>query len=62
MKDETTFKYRMAELIHVCPFPAKDSEFFILQIKSDNGRKTKNLNITADEFVKIEKILLGVEQ
>lgn len=61
MKDEKTFKYRMSELINVCPFPAKDSEFFILQIKSNDGRKTKNLNITSDEFVKIEKILLGVE-
>jgi len=61
MKDETTFNYRMSELINVCPFPVRDSEFFIVQIKSDNGRKTKNLNITPDEFRKIEKILLGVE-
>lgn len=59
--DDLTLNYRAAELINVCPFPAKDSEFFILQIKSNDGRKTKNLNITADEFVKIEKILLGVK-
>lgn len=51
----------MAELINVCPFPAHQQPFFIIQIKSEDGRKTKNLNITPDEFKQIEKILLGVE-
>lgn len=61
MKDSQTFSYRMAELINVCPFPAQDQPFFIIQIRSQDGRKTKNLNITPDEFKQIEKILLGVE-
>lgn len=61
MKDKQTFSYRMAELVNVCPFPVKDSEFFILQIRSEDGRKTKHLNISPDEFKQIEKILLGVE-
>jgi hypothetical protein len=61
MKDEMTFKYRVAELTNVCPFPIDSFQFFIIQVKSDDGRKTKNLNITPDEFRKIEKILLGVE-
>ena len=61
MKDSQTTSYRMAELINVCPFPAHDQPFFIIQIKSEDGRKTKNMNITPDEFKQIEKILLGVE-
>jgi len=61
MIDKTTFSYRMAELVNVCPFPVKDQEFFIIQIRSQDGRKTKHLNITPDEFKKLEKILLGVE-
>lgn len=61
MKDSQTISYRMAELIQVCPFPAHDQPFFIIQIKSEDGRKTKNMNITPEEFKQIEKILLGVE-
>lgn len=61
MKDSQTTSYRMAELIQVCPFPAQDQDFFIVQIRSQDGRKTKHLNITPDEFKQIEKILLGVE-
>ena len=61
MKDSQTTSYRMAELIQVCPFPAQDQDFFIVQIRSQDGRKTKHLNITPQEFKQIEKILLGVE-
>lgn len=61
MKDSHNTSYRMAELIQVCPFPAHEQPFFIIQIKSEDGRKTKNMNITPDEFKQIEKILLGVE-
>ena len=61
MLDEITLKYRSAEFLAVCPFPVKDADFFIIQIKSQDGRKTKNLNITPDEFRKIEKILFGVQ-
>lgn len=61
MKDKQTFSYRMAELIQVCPFPVKDQEFFTIQIRSQDGRKTKHLNITPDEFKQLEKILIGVE-
>ena len=60
MLDEITLKYRSAEFLAVCPFPIKDAEFFVIQIKSNDGRKTKNLNISADEFRKIEKLLTGV--
>jgi hypothetical protein len=59
--DELTFNYRMAEFLQVCPLPVKDADFFIIQIKSQDGRKTKNLNVTPDEFRQIEKILLGVQ-
>ncbi len=51
----------MAELVSVCPFPVQDAEFFILQIRSQDGRKTNHLNISPEEFKQIEKILLGVE-
>ena len=61
MSDKQTFSYRMAELVSVCPFPVQDSEFFILQIRSQDGRKTNHLNITPEEFKQIEKVLLGVE-
>ena len=61
MSDKQTFSYRMAELVNVCPFPVQDSEFFILQIRSQDGRKTKHINISPEEFKQIEKILLGVE-
>lgn len=60
MLDEITLKYRSAEFLAVCPFPIKDADFFIIQIRSQDGRKTKHLNITPDEFRKIEKILFGV--
>jgi hypothetical protein len=59
--DESTLNYRMAEFLQVCPLPVQDADFFIIQIRSQDGRKTKNLNITPDEFRKIEKILFGVQ-
>jgi hypothetical protein len=51
----------MEEFLQVCPLPVKDADFFIIQIKSQDGRKTKNLNVTPNEFRQIEKILLGVQ-
>lgn len=61
MKDEKTLNYRMAEFLQVCPFPVQDYDFFIIQIRSQDGKKTKHLNITPDEFKQIEKILFGVQ-
>lgn len=62
MIDDITLKYRSAELLSVCPFPVQDSKFFTIQIRSEDGRKTKYINISADEFRKIERILTGVPQ
>jgi len=58
----TTFSYVMKELTHVCPTPASSHEFFRLQIRSDNGRATKWLNITPEQFKQIELVLLGIEE
>lgn len=57
--EKTSFVFQ--ELINVCPFPANDEAHFLIQIKSFNGRSTKWLNITPDQFKKIELVLLGIE-
>ena len=62
MIDDATINYRSAELLSVCPFPVQDSKFFMIQIRSEDGRKTKYMNISAEEFKKIERILTGVPQ
>lgn len=56
--DETTLKYRQAELIAAAPFPIITCGQISLQIRTDEG-KTKYLGITVDEFRAIERILLG---
>lgn len=58
--DTSKTSFVMAELTHVCPFPVRDREFFKVQIKSDDGRSTKWINITPDQFRQIEQVLLGV--
>jgi len=50
----------LTELTHVCPFPVQNREFFRVQIKSDDGRSTKWINITPDQFKQIEQVLLGI--
>lgn len=59
MEEKTS--YLMQELINVCPFPAEAEPHFLIQIKSFNGRSTKWLNITPDQFKRIEKVLLDIE-
>lgn len=51
----------MQELINVSPFPPENEPYFIIQIKSFSGRKTKYINITPEQFKKIERILEGIE-
>lgn len=64
--DTNTLKYREAELIAVSPLPVSwygaisGNGQFKVQITSEKG-KTKYLNITPQEFKKIEEILLGIE-
>jgi hypothetical protein len=48
------------ELLNVCPFAPKDEPHFIIQIRSFSGRKTKHINITPEQFKKIERILEGL--
>lgn len=48
------------ELLNVCPFPPEDEPHFIIQIRSFSGRKTKHINITPEQFKKIERILEGL--
>ncbi len=52
--------YIMQQLINVCPFPANDQPHFLIQIKSFDGRSTKWINITPDQFRQIEKVLIGI--
>lgn len=59
--NEQKYSYIQSELIHVCPFPAHSREFFTIQIRSDDGRKTKWLNITPDQFKAIELVLSNIE-
>ena len=50
----------MHELLSVCPFPVDfDKDTFKVQIKSDDGKSTKWLNITGEEFNLIESILIN---
>lgn len=51
-----------AELFNVMPVPVKETDSFKIQIKSDydNGRSTKWMNITPEQFMAIEQILHGV--
>ena len=51
-----------AELFNVMPVPVKETHIFKIQIKSDydNGRSTKWMNITPEQFMAIEQILHGV--
>lgn len=51
----------MQELINVCPFPPENEKYFKIQIHSFSGRKTKFINITPEQFRKIEKVLEGIE-
>lgn len=51
----------MQELIAVCPLPVKDREFFRIQIKSDDGKSTKWINITPAQFKQVESVLLTLE-
>lgn len=44
----------------VCPFPIDSREYFRIQIKSDDKRSTKWIQITPDQFREIERILLEV--
>jgi hypothetical protein len=60
MLDKTTLNYINQELINVCPFPVQNREFFKIQIKSDDGRSTKWLNIKPAQFKQIENVLLGL--
>lgn len=53
--------YIEQELISVCPFPPDSEPHFIIQIRSFSGRKTKHLNITPDQFKKIERVLVGLD-
>ena len=57
-----TNKLREDELYAVCPFPVDfDRDTFQIQIKSADGRATKWLNITGEEFHNIELLLSGMK-
>jgi hypothetical protein len=58
--DQVTLNYISNELVRVCRFPVTDRKFFKIQIKSDDGHSTKWINITPEQFRKLEKVLLGV--
>ena len=57
-----TYSYVMKELTHVCPLPVHTQDFFRIQIRSNDGKATKWLNITPEQFKKIELVLLGIEE
>ena len=60
--DEQTKDYRGNEFLAVCPFPVDfDRDTFQIQIKSDEGRTTKWINITGEEFHNIDLLLSGVK-
>ena len=50
------------ELLHVMPVMIKDTDIFSIQIRSDydGGRSTKWMNISPDQFMKIEQVLHGL--
>ena len=58
----STFSYIMGELTRVCPLPVSTQEFFRIQIRSNDGHATKWLNISPEQFKKIELVLLGIEE
>lgn len=58
--DQATLNYIHQELINVCPLPVHEREFFKVQIKSDDGKSTKWLNITPSQFRQIEQVLIGL--
>ena len=60
--ENTKFSYVMNELTHVCPFPVDSREFFKIQIRSDDGRSTKWMNITPYQFKALEKVLLNINE
>jgi len=51
----------MQELINVCPLPPENENHFKIKIHSFSGRKTNFINITPEQFKKIEKILEGID-
>ena len=53
------YKYLESELLAVAPFPVQDIKELRLKITSEHG-STKWLNITPEQFKKIEDVLLGV--
>lgn len=53
------YKYLESELLAVAPFPVQDIKELRLKITSEHG-STKWLNITGEQFKKIEDMLLGV--
>lgn len=53
------YKYLESELLAVAPFPVQDIKELRLKITSEHG-STKWLNITCEQFKKIEDMLLGV--
>lgn len=60
--DEQTLNYRGNEFLAVCPFPVDfDKDTFKIQIKSDDGKSTKWLNITGEEFHNIDLLLSGMK-
>ena len=56
------FSYIMNELTRVCPLPIAHYEFFRIQLRSNDGHSTKWLNISPEQFKKIENILLNIEE
>jgi hypothetical protein len=54
------FSFINQELLKVSPFPPEDEPHFIIQIRSFSGRKTKHINITPEQFKKIERVLEGL--
>ena len=55
-------RFRMHEFLTVCPLPVDfDNDTFKIQIRSEDGKSTKWLNITGEEFHNIELILSGMK-
>lgn len=62
--DIATIRFVEAELFTVAPLPLTSESFpagFKVQIYGTEGRKTKFMNITAEQLRKIELVLLGAE-
>jgi hypothetical protein len=55
-------KYIDSELFHLCPItPERSPYIFKLKLFNDcNGAQTKTLNISTDQYKKIENILRGL--